>query len=104
LKITKTVRFGIRALIVIALHKDKNCKIKKHQIVESINAPTSFLENILSQLSKGCLISSTTGAFGGYSLHKPISEIKISDIFICLEEDYTLVTCIKDEKSCNNTE
>jgi len=104
LKVTKAVRFGIRALIMIALHKDKDCRIKKNQIVESINVPASFLENILSQLSKGGLINSSTGAYGGYRLKKPISTIKISDIFNCLEEEYTLVSCLKDENSCNNTE
>jgi Rrf2 family cysteine metabolism transcriptional repressor len=104
LKVTRTVRYGIRALVEIALHKDKNYKIKKKQIAKSIDVPISFLENILSMLCKGGLINSTAGIYGGYCLNKPISEIKISDIFVCLEEDYTLVNCTTDENSCNKTE
>jgi len=101
MKVTRAVRYGLRALVEIAVHKDKNSLIKKNQIVELIDVPVYFLENILSKLSKDGLINSTTGSYGGYSLAKPASEIRISEIFICLEEDYSLIDCVLDENECN---
>jgi len=104
MKVTKTVRYGLRALVEIALYKDNNSLIKKNQIAESIDVPVYFLENILSKLSKEGLINSTTGSYGGYSLNKPASEIRISDVFNFLEEDYSLIDCVLDENECNRME
>jgi Rrf2 family transcriptional regulator, cysteine metabolism repressor len=104
MKVTRTVRYGLRALVEIAKHRDEDSKITKRRIAESIDVTLSFLENILAQLCKTGLILSTTGVYGGYELNKLPTDIKVSDIFNSLEEDYSLVNCILDEGSCSFVE
>ena len=62
----------------------------------------SFLEQIFLKLKKNNLVKSIRGTNGGYILNKDPKEIKLSEIFIAIDEKVKTVGCSKEsKKGCN---
>ena len=61
-----------------------------------------YLEQIFLKLKKNNLVKSIRGTNGGYILNKDPKEIKISEIFLAVEEKVKTVGCTKEsKKGCN---
>ena len=61
-----------------------------------------YLEQIFLKLKKNNLVKSIRGTNGGYILNKDPKEIKLSEIFLALDEKVKTVGCIKEsKKGCN---
>ena len=61
-----------------------------------------YLEQIFLKLKKNNLVKSIRGTNGGYILNKDPREIKISEIFIAIDEKVKTVGCSKEsKKGCN---
>ncbi|MBD7913698.1 Rrf2 family transcriptional regulator [Clostridium sp. Sa3CUN1] len=86
MKISTKGRYGLRALIDLAINMDsENVSIKA--ISERQNISERYLEQIFSLLRKAGIIVGRKGAQGGYSLGKNISELTILEILKVLEGD-----------------
>ena len=61
-----------------------------------------YLEQIFIKLKKNNLVKSVRGTNGGYVLNKNPNEIKLSEIFLALDEKVKAIGCKKDsKKGCN---
>ena len=61
-----------------------------------------YLEQIFLRLKKNNLVKSIRGINGGYILNKDPREIKLSEIFIAIDEKVKTVGCSKEsKKGCN---
>ena len=61
-----------------------------------------YLEQIFLKLKKNNLVKSTRGTNGGYVLIKDPNEIKLSEIFLALDEKVKTLGCNKEsKKGCN---
>ena len=61
-----------------------------------------YLEQIFLKLKKNNLVKSIRGINGGYILNKDPREIKLSEIFIAIDEKVKTVGCSKEsKKGCN---
>ena len=61
-----------------------------------------YLEQLFSKLKKNQIVKSVRGNKGGYVLSKQASEIKISDVFIAVDEKIKTVGCEKhSDNGCN---
>jgi Rrf2 family protein len=81
----KTV-YAVAALQVLdRIPNDEVLKIK--EIAANANVPQNFLEQILLELKKQGLLSSTKGAHGGYKLLIPLKDIRLKEIVSILESD-----------------
>ena len=86
MKISTKGRYGLRALIDLAINMDsENVTIKA--ISERQNISERYLEQIFSLLRKAGVIVGRKGAQGGYSFGKEISELTILEILKILEGD-----------------
>ena len=79
MKLSTKGRYGLRALIDLALYSEKEAAS-----IASISArqqiSESYLEQLIAKLRKAGLVKSVRGAGGGYMLAKPASEISVGDI------------------------
>lgn len=90
MKISTKGRYGIRALIDLAINVEKeNVTIKT--ISERQNISERYLEQIFSLLRKGGIIVGKKGAQGGYNLIKNKSELTIGEILRVLEGKNILI-------------
>ena len=61
-----------------------------------------YLEQLFLKLKKNKIVKSIRGNKGGYILYKNPSEIKISDIFLAVDEKIKTIGCEKhSKKGCN---
>ncbi len=97
-------RYGLRALIDLAVHEDDAVCIQS--IAERQGISESYLEQLVRLLKKAGLVTSVRGAGGGYRLAKPASEISVGDILRALEGDLDAVSCsaFQEEPSCQGAD
>ncbi len=61
-----------------------------------------YLEQLFLKLKRNKIINSVRGKKGGYALNRKASEIKLSEIFLAVEEDVKTMGCQKhSKKGCN---
>ncbi|MGG7058589.1 RrF2 family transcriptional regulator [Clostridium nigeriense] len=98
MKISTKGRYGLRALIDLAINMDsENVSIKS--ISERQNISERYLEQIFSLLRKAGIILGRKGAQGGYILGKDISELTIIEILKVLEGDSIFIDINEKEEN-----
>lgn len=84
MQLTMTTDYAIRCLLCIA-KSDGQCTSGKIREYAGISSD-EHARKILRQLKYGGLVRSGKGAYGGYSLARPISEISFLDVLRCTED------------------
>ena len=102
-RITTKVRYGLRALLQIAVTYDGN-PVPLSQIAESQEISRKYLEQLVASLRKADLIGSRKGVRGGYYLVKEPKDISLWDVFCTLEGRSPLVECIPHPDTCDRSD
>jgi Rrf2 family cysteine metabolism transcriptional repressor len=93
MKISTKGRYGLRALLDLALHaKDESCTLTA--IADRQQISVGYLEQIFSTLRKAGIVIGMKGPQGGYVLAQPPVRITVGSILEALEGD--LFTVIDD--------
>ena len=102
MKLTNKGRYAVMAMADLASNAGKGpVSLSEISLRQNISLP--YLEQIFLKLKNNKLVSSSRGATGGYSLVKPASEIKLSNIIHAVDEEVKTLNCKKNSKrGCNN--
>lgn len=92
MKISTKGRYGLRAVIDIAIH-GKSEPVSLSDIAVRQDISISYLEQLIAKLKKAHIVTSVRGARGGYSLAAPMNKISVGDILRALEGDLSPVNC-----------
>lgn len=92
MKISTKGRYGLRAVLDIAMHADSEA-VALSSIATRQHISISYLEQLISKLKKAGIVNSIRGAQGGYILARPAEEISVGDILRCLEGNLNPVEC-----------
>ncbi len=92
MKISTKGRYGLRAVLDIAMHADSEA-VALSSIAARQHISISYLEQLISKLKKAGIVNSIRGAQGGYVLARPAEEISVGDILRCLEGNLNPVEC-----------
>lgn len=84
LQFTMTTDYAIRCLLYLSQNKGV-CASQKIRAYAKISSD-EHTRKILRQLKYGGLVRSDKGAFGGYSLTKPVDKITVLDVLRCTED------------------
>lgn len=87
-------RYGIKAMIDLALIYDTGGKLSVAQLAEKQGVSVAYLEQIIASLKKHNLVVSARGAAGGYSLALPPDKIYVNTVLNALEGGTTIVDCV----------
>ena len=102
MKLTTKGRYAVMAMADLASYS-KNKPVSLSEISKRQNISLAYLEQLFIHLKEDKLVRSVRGVKGGYTLEKPASEIKISNIFHAVNEEVKTLNCKKDSKrGCNN--
>jgi Rrf2 family protein len=101
MKISTKGRYGLRAMIDLALNSD-NEPISLKNIAERQNISEPYLEQLIASLRKAGLVESIRGAQGGYRLSKKTAEISVGQILRALEGSLAPTDCVieNEENEC----
>ena len=92
MKLSTRARYGLRALIDLGLHCQKEV-VSLQSIADRQNISESYLEQLMAKLKRAGLVESTRGACGGYRLGRPAKEISVGDVLRVLEGGLEAVAC-----------
>ena len=94
MNLSKKSRYGITALIDLAVYARNQCVLLS-SIAERNKISVKYLEQIFSGLRRAGLVKSIKGPQGGYLLAKSPESITVADVIYALDGSYLL----EDERS-----
>ncbi len=101
MKLSSKGRYAVMALADLAKF-DPNEPISLRDISLRQGISLVYLEQLFLKLKKNKIVNSVRGNKGGYILNRRASEIRISDVFVAVEEKIKTVGCEKhSKKGCN---
>jgi len=101
MKLSSKGRYAVMALGDLARF-DPNEPVSLRDISLRQGISLVYLEQLFSKLKKNKIVNSVRGNKGGYILNRNASEIKISEIFLAVEEKIKTIGCEKhSKKGCN---
>jgi len=89
MKISTKGRYGLRAMLDLAIHSGSHVSIAA--IAERQDVSANYLEQVFASLRKGGLVKSIKGAQGGYVLADQPANISVGIILRVLEGDLAIV-------------
>jgi Rrf2 family protein len=102
IKLSTKGRYGTRLMQNLAFHYNNgNESVILKNISDEEEISIRYLEQIIIPLKIARLVKSIRGAGGGYTLSRPPSEIKLSEILHALEGSCCLVDCVEDNDYCD---
>jgi len=90
MKISTKGRYGLRAVLDIAMH-DEAASVSSIAARQFISE--NYLERLIAMLKKAGIVNSVRGAQGGYVLARPAEEISVGEVLRALEGDLNPVDC-----------
>lgn len=101
MKISAKGRYAVRSVINLSKSRGVNRSVREIASEEEISP--DFLEKIFAKLKKDGIITSTRGAYGGFSLNKEPEEITVLSILQAINEDLTPTPCASEKcgKECD---
>ena len=101
MKLSSKGRYAVMALADIARFEPKN-PIPLRDISLRQGISLVYLEQLFFKLKKNKIVLSIRGKNGGYVLNKNAKDIKISEVFLAVEENVKTIGCEKhSKKGCN---
>jgi len=101
MKLNTKSRYAVMALADMANFSQKRpVSLRDISLRQSISL--LYLEQIFIRLKKNNIVKSIRGANGGYILSKNPNDIKISEIFLAIDEKVKTIGCKREsKKGCN---
>ncbi len=101
MKLSTTSRYGVRALVDIALNA--NGRLVLRDVARRQGISVAYLEQIITPLVSAGVIRSARGVNGGVWLARDAREITLKEIMQILEGSIDLVECAGDAELCDRS-
>lgn len=102
--LSNTCKYGLRAVIYLAINAKDGQKIGIKKISKDLDLPSPFLGKILQVLAKRKILNSTKGPHGGFGLALPPEEITMLDVVQIIDGDDIFDICVLSLRSCKSKE
>lgn len=99
MKLSTRTRYAMRAMIELA-ENNKTSPLQLKIIAQRQDISVKYLEQLMAVLRSAGFVRSIRGSKGGYVLANAPGQIKISDVFHCLEGTVTTAECVNNEDYC----
>jgi Rrf2 family protein len=95
MKISKRGEYALRALIDLGIASELGWPMLQiSELASKEKLPIKFLEQIFTQLKTAGYVSSRRGKFGGYSLSRPMNQIKFGTVIRLIEGPLAPIRCV----------
>jgi Rrf2 family protein len=95
MKISKRGEYALRALIDLGIASELGWPMLQiSELASKEKLPIKFLEQIFTQLKSAGYVASRRGKFGGYSLARPMSQIKFGAVIRLIDGPLAPIHCV----------
>lgn len=102
MKFSTKTRYGVRAVLEIALNNDEN-GIYQKEIAKNQDISYKYLDQIMNALKVAGLVTKAAGRKSGYILMRDPSKITVFDIHNAFEPGICVIDCVSPEYSCKRS-
>jgi Rrf2 family protein len=99
MKMSTKARYGTRALLDIAMHKDESL-VKLKDVAQRQQISLYYLQQLIAPLRTAGLVKSAPGIHGGIRLGKRPEDVMLSEVIQALEGSLAPVDCVDDTEVC----
>jgi Rrf2 family cysteine metabolism transcriptional repressor len=101
-KISTRSRYGLRALLELALHHGEG-PLMMQSIADNQGVSRKYLDAIFASLKTAGLVRSRRGVGGGHVLARDPKDIRLGDIIRAVEGPLSLVDCVGAPEICDRS-
>src|SRR6266481_4559013 len=95
MKISKRGEYALRALIDLGIASELGWPmLQVSELASKEKLPIKFLEQIFSQLKRAGYVESRRGKYGGYSLARPMRQIKFGEVIRLIDGPLAPIRCV----------
>jgi Rrf2 family protein len=98
LNISEGSTIGLHA--VVHLSKGNGEPITTKEAAEAMKMSAAHLSKIFQRLARSGIVKAVRGPKGGYLLNRPLSEIRLLDVFEAIEGPLKLSRCLLPQPRC----
>ena len=99
--LSATCKYGIRAVIFIAMKPDQKSNTGLKEIAEELKIPQPYLAKILQILARKKILNSAKGPHGGFFLKIPAGRLTLMDIIDAIDGRNFFDSCYVTGERCN---
>ena len=99
MRLSTRTRYGIRAMLELAENVGRG-PLQLRIIARRQDISVRYLDQLMTILKSAGFVRSIRGSKGGYVLAKAPEQIKLNDVFNCLEGPVVTVECTENENYC----
>jgi len=103
MKLSTKGRYAARAMLDLAFHYGEGPILLK-DIARRQQISERYLEHLITPIKVAGLVTSMRGARGGFTLAKPPSQIRLSEIIQIVEGSIAPVECVDDPDICSRAD
>ena len=96
MNLTAKTEYACLAMLELAQHFEDRQPVQVRRIAEGHGIPSPFLMQILQELKRARLVTSTRGAAGGYRLTRPPQQMTLADVLEVVEGNSEPTTCASE--------
>jgi Rrf2 family protein len=97
MQLTKRGEYALRTLIRLGIaHELGRPVVSVSELAQAERLPLKFIEQILSQLRGAGVIETRRGKFGGYSIAKPMEDIRFADLVRLIDGRLAPIACASE--------
>lgn len=96
--LSKFTDYSFRALVYLALNRDKLCTVE--ELAKELNISEHHLKKIIHKLAKTDYIVSIKGRTGGLKLGLEPREINLGEVLKVTEDNLNIAECFNREDTC----
>ena len=98
MKLSSKGRYAVMAMADLAAHSDGK-PVVLAEVAERQEISLSYLEQLFGRLRKGGVVRSVRGPGGGYTLARPASKTRVSDVILAVNEPIKVTRCVSGSSS-----
>ncbi|MGS0681023.1 Rrf2 family transcriptional regulator [Shewanella sp. 125m-7] len=95
MQLTRYTDYGLRTLMYLALHSERESLFRISEITEVFDLSANHISKVVHHLGKLGYLQTVRGKSGGFKLAKPASEINIGQVVRALENSLAPIDCSK---------
>jgi len=99
MRLSTRTRYGIRAMLELAENVGRG-PLQLRIIARRQDISVRYLDQLMTILKSAGFVRSIRGSKGGYVLAKAPEQIKLNDVFNCLEGPVVTVECTENKNYC----
>lgn len=99
LRLSKKADYALMAMKHLA-QRGGASSTSAREIAEQYDIPIELMAKVLQRLVRTCLLVSTQGTRGGYSLGRSSSSISVADVIQAIDGPFTVTACSTENSDC----